>query len=169
MKKLFILAFVVLGLSGVSFGQVTATAASSATIITPIAITNSAALNFGSLAVSSANGTVLLTPLETATRTEGGGVTLPLISEPVSAAKFTVTGLAASTYSISLPTGDITLTDGGTNTMTVGLFTSTPSISGTLAGGSDDIYVGATINVAGDQAAGAYTNSADLAVTVNYN
>jgi hypothetical protein len=35
--------------------------------------------------------------------------------------------------------------------------------------GTQTISVGATLNVASDQAAGAYTNADDLSVIVNYN
>ncbi len=170
MKKLSILLSLVAILSIASVtvkAQVTATASSSATIITPIAINKITDLNFGNVAVHPTNpGTVLLSAASL--RTAGGGVTLPVITGLVSAAKFTVTGLAGSVFSITLP-GTITLTS-GVNTMTVGAFTSTPTPTGTLAaGGTLDVFVGATLNVAAAQAAGTYTNATGLAVTVNYN
>jgi hypothetical protein len=166
MKKLIVIAIALLGFSAASFAQVSASASTSATIITPIAITKSVDMNFGNVAVSPTTpGTVVLPT--SGSRTKTGGVTLPVTSGTVAAAKFTVTGLAASTYSITLP-GTITLTS-GSNTMTVGTFTSTPSASGVLTGGTQDILVGATLNVAAAQAAGSYTNASDLTVTVNYN
>jgi hypothetical protein len=166
MKKLFIIAVAVLGFSAATFAQVSATASTSATIITPIAISKSIDMNFGNIAVSpTIPGTVVLPT--SGSRTQTGGVTLPVTTGTVAAAKFTVTGLAASTYSITLP-GTITLTSGA-NTMTVGSFTSTPSSTGVLTGGTEDILVGATLNVAAAQAAGSYTNAAGLVVTVNYN
>ena len=76
-------------------------------------------------------------------------------------------GKAGSTYAITLP-GSITVSD-GTNSMTVNTFTSTPSLNGTLSsGGSQALYVGATMNVAANQVfvapfAGTFN------VTVNYN
>lgn len=171
MKKLSILISLVALFSIASVtvnAQVTATATTSATIITPIAISKITDLNFGNVAVSpTVSGSVLLSPASA--RTAGGGVTLPAITGTVSAAKFTVTGLSGSTFSISLPVAAITLSDGSSHTMTVGSFTSTPTPTGTLTGGTMDILVGATLNVSAAQAAGLYTNAAGLAVTVNYN
>jgi len=167
MKNLFLVAIAILGFSAASFAQVQATATTSARIITPIAISKSVNLDFGAVAVSPTTaGTVVLVPA--GTRSKTGGVTLPVTTGTVSAAKFTVTGLDLSTYSIALP-GDITLSDGASHEMIVGTFTSTPSSTGVLSSGTQDIFVGATLNVGAAQAAGLYTNAADLVVTVNYN
>jgi len=170
MKKLSILLSLVAIFSIASFtakAQVSATATSSATIITPIAITKTSDLNFGNVAVSpTIAGTVVMTPA--GVRSAGGGVTLPAIIGTVSAPSFTVTGVAGSTFSISLPPASITLTS-GVNLMTVGSFTSTPISTGTLTAGTQIVQVGATLNVGAAQAAGLYTNAAGLAVTVNYN
>jgi len=58
----------------------------------------------------------------------------------------------------------------GSNTMTVNTFTSSPATTGTLSsGGTQDLKVGATLNVSAAQAAGTYTNSTAVPVTVNYN
>jgi hypothetical protein len=166
--KIFAIALVALGFASTSYGQVSATASTEATIITPIAITKDVDMNFGNVAVSpTLAGTVVMTPASARTKT--GGVTLPTVFGTVSAAKFTVTGTAGSTYTIGLP-GTITLTKaGGGATMTVGTWTSTPTPTGTLTGGTEEVFVGATLNVAAAQAAGVYTNAADLAITVNYN
>ena len=167
MKKLAFLFIAIAGFAVTSNAQVSATAASSATIITPIAIAKTADLNFGNLAVSpTVAGTVVLSP--SATRTPSGGVTLPAVTGTVSAASFTVTGLGTSTFAITLP-GTITLTDASLHTMSLGSFTSTPSSTGTLAAGSATVTVGGTLTVAAAQAAGTYTNAAGLSVTVNYN
>lgn len=166
MKKLAVFSITMLGFYTASFAQVSASASTSATIITPIAISKSIDMNFGNVAVSpTVPGTVVL-PTSGA-RTQTGGVTLPVTTGTVAAAKFTVTGLAASTYSMTLP-GTITLTS-GSNTMTVGTFTSTPTPTGVLTGGTQDILVGGTLNVAAAQAAGSYSNASDLVVTTNYN
>lgn len=169
--KIFALAVVVLGFSSTSFAQtpvgVTTTASTSATIITPIAITKTTDMNFGTIAVSASGGTVVLAVDNN--RTTTGGVTLPNIAGTVTAAKFHVTGLEGSTYSISLPGAPITLVDGASHSMAVGTFVSTPTPTGLLGGSGQDINVGATISVAAGQTAGLYTNASDLAVTVNYN
>ena len=167
--KLFAIALVVLGSAATAFAQtpvgVTATASTSATIITPITISKTTDMNFGTIAVSASGGTVVLSTASS--RSTTGGVTLPVINGTVSAAQFHVAGLDGSTYSISLP-GTITLSD-GSHTMDVGAFVSDPTSTGTLSSTGQDINVGATITVAASQAAGIYTNASDLAVTVNYN
>ncbi|MFA5973635.1 MAG: DUF4402 domain-containing protein [Lentimicrobiaceae bacterium] len=167
--KLFAIALVVLGSAATSFAQVHATANASANIITPIAINKTVDLNFGNISVSNTGGTVILDPSLAGTRTATGGVTLPAVTGVFTAAKFVVTGLGTSTYSISLPAASISLSDGASHTMSVGTYTSTPSSTGVLTAGTQDIYVGATLTVAGLQAAGLYTNTTDLTVTVNYN
>jgi hypothetical protein len=152
--------------SAATFAQVTATATATATIITPIAIVKATDMNFGNIAVNATLGTVILAPAST--RTVTGGCTLPAVAGTVTAAAFTVTGLAAATYSITLPAALTTITSGG-NTMTVDTWTSTPTPTGTLAGGTDNLLVGATLHVAASQAAGTYLSGTPFTVTVNYN
>jgi hypothetical protein len=163
--KLFATSIVLLSFSAATFAQVSATATVSATIITPIAITKTVDMNFGNIAVGLTGGTVVLDPANARTKT--GGVTLPAVAGTVSAASFTVTGLAASTYSITLPATVIIVS--GTPTMTVSAFTSTPSGTGLLTSGTQTLTVGGTLTVAASQAAGLYTLANGLSVTVNYN
>jgi len=149
--------------------QVTASATASATIVTPIAIANSVDMNFGNVAVSTSLGTVVLAPA--GTRTLTGGITFPATTGTVAAAEFSITGEGVYTYAITLPSGDYTITEtvGSVETMTVNTFTSTPSGTGTLTAGAQTLLVGATLNVAGSQLAGTYTNATGFDVTVNYN
>ena len=167
MKSLLVLATLVLAFAANSFAQVTATASTTATIITPIAITKDVDMSFGNIAVSPTLGGTVVLPTAGA-RTLTGGVTLPVVTGTVSAASFTVTGEGNSTYSITLPSSAITLT-APSGTMTVENFLSTPSNTGALSGGTQEIKVGATLNVGASQPAGAYTNASGLFVTVNYN
>jgi hypothetical protein len=167
MKQLLLLAIIVLGFAASSIAQVTATASTTATIITPIAITKDVDMSFGNVAVSPTLGGTVVLPTS-GSRTLTGGVTLPVVTGTVTAASFTVTGEGTSTYSITLPGSAITLT-GPSGTMTVQDFVSTPSGTGALTGGTQEIKVGATLNVAAAQAKGTYTNASGLFVTVNYN
>jgi hypothetical protein len=170
MKKLFLFAIVVLGFSAVSFGQlgVTDIASSSATIITPITIAKNVDLNFGNIAVNNQAGTVLLPAVTgTPTRVASGGVTLPAINGTVTAAKFTVTGLAGSTFTISLP-ASIELTSGTSDKMTYSTSIS-PTSPSILTGGTSIVYVGGTLVVGASQPAGTYTNASGLVVRVDYN
>lgn len=171
MKRFLVRCYALLALSPCSmkaFAQETATATATATIVTPIAISKTSDMNFGNVAVQSTTaGTVVLPPSATPTRTTTGGVTLPATAGTVTAAAFTVTGEDGYTYSITLPSS-VTITD-NTNSMTVNAFTSSPSATGTLTGGSQTLYVGATLNVAAAQPAGEYVSSTPFNVTVNYN
>ena len=165
--KFFALTVAMLAITFSSFAQVSATATTSANIITPIAITKTVDMNFGNVAVSpTIAGTVVLAT--GGTRTKTGGVTLPAVAGTVTAASFNVTGLGTSTYAITLPT-TITLTGTPSGTMTVGTFVSTPSGTGALTAGAQTLLVGGTLNVGAAQAAGIYTNTTDMTVTVNYN
>ncbi|MBK7710429.1 MAG: DUF4402 domain-containing protein [Bacteroidales bacterium] len=147
-----------------TYGQVSATANATATIITPIGITNSTDLAFGNVAASATPGTVVITPA--GVRTAGGGATLPAVTGTFGVATFAVTGLGTSTYAITLP-ASATLTGTPSGTMTVDAFASTPSGTGALTGGTQTITVGGTLNVGAAQAAGSYTGT--FSVTVNYN
>jgi len=171
MKKITsIIAIVTISIafSTTASAQVSASAPTSATIVTPIAIAKTTDMNFGNVSVSATGGTVILAPASTRTLT--GGVTLPVTAGTVTAAQFTVSGQTGYTYAITLPSGNLTLTKATTlETMTVNAFTSTPTPTGTLTGGSEVVSVGATLAVAASQVAGLYTNAIGFAVTVNYN
>lgn len=164
MKRLISFAVILVAFTAATFAQVSATATATATIITPIAITKTVDMNFGSLAVNATPGTVVINPV-TSARSATGGVTL--IGATVAPATFTVTGLAAAVYTISLP-ASTTITSGANN-MTVNTFTSDPTPTGTLTGGTSTLRVGAQLNVSGSQAAGIYDNvGSPFTVTVNY-
>lgn len=147
-------------------GPATGVAETSATIIAPIAITKQIDLNFGNIAALTTVQQVTVTPAGVRNSTEPQG--LPTATPgTITAASFIVTGLENATYSIVLPTTLEVTSDG--NTMLVNNFTSTPTPTGTLTDGTQTLNVGATINVGANQAAGEYTNTSDLTVTVAYN
>lgn len=134
-----------------------------------ISILKNIDMNFGTIAASSSGGTVVLSA--SGSRTASGGVILPSFTGTVSAAQFTVSGQANYTYAITLPATNFTLYESGVGpaSMVVTAFTSTPSATGTLLGGTETVLVGATLNVMASQAAGSYTNAAGFEVIVNYN
>jgi hypothetical protein len=143
----------------------TQSATANATIITPIAIAHVADLNFGNIVAGTGIGTVIVDT--EGDRTKTGDVILPSATlGTVNAAEFTVTGLADATYAITLPTS-IDISETGETTMTVDNFTSNPSGTGTLAGGTQTLSVGARLNVGAGQVAGDYTG--EFSVTVAYN
>lgn len=170
-KLLIALAFITLGFTAQLSAQSSATATSSATIVTPIGIAQVVDMNFGNIAVTSSGGTVVLPAASgTPTRSATGGVTLPVVPGTVKAAEFTVTGENDYTYDVTLPSGDHTIKhSGNVETMIVNAFTKDAG-AGTLSGsGSQTIYVGATLNVSAEQLAGTYISESAFTVTVNYN
>lgn len=169
MKRVILSALVLTAFAVNANAQATATATATATIVTPISITKNVDMNFGNIAVSAASGgTVILAPAGTRTTGGAGGVTLPAVAGTVTAASFTVNGNGSYTYAITLPSSAVTLTGPAAATMDATAFTSTPSATGTLTGGTQNLLVGATLTVAAAQAAGVYT-SGNFNVTVNYN
>ena len=173
MKKITlfaILAFAVFSSSAYAQTVVSEAATATATIITPIAITKVANMNFGEISTNGTHGTVILTPA--GERSAAGGASFSTAPGEITSAKFTVTGKAGYGYSVSIPTTITLKQTGGSATMDVTSITNSigiPGTAGTLTGGTQDIFVGGTLNLVGAQLAGVYTNTADLKVTVNYN
>jgi phage-related minor tail protein len=169
MKRCRLLLFMGFGLAGsiAAIGQTSGTA--SALLVTPITIVKNVDMKFGNVAVSSStSGTVVLSPSGLRSTGGAGGVTLPATTGTVSAADFTVYGQAGYAYSVTLPVSAI-INDGSGHTITINNFTSNPSTTGTISTlGSQDLTVGATLNVAAGQVPGTYTNSTAVPVTVNY-
>ena len=170
MKKLLLSAIVILGFSAFSFGQATANA--SATIIRPITISKIGDLSFGNISAGVA-GTVTLDPA-TGNRTASTGVVLPPTQTgTVSLADFTVSGEGGSLYTITLPSSDQSITSGA-NSITLNTCTSSlgstniGTLSSTIGNaGTQDVKVGATLNLLTTTATGSYTGT--FSVTVNYN
>lgn len=146
--------------------QSTATASTTAVLITPIAISKTTDMHFGTVAASGTPGTVVLDYADG--RTATGGVTLPAGSTTQKTAVFAVSGEGSSSFSISVPGSPITLTS-GSNTLTVSGFACDLGNTSTLAAGSKTLKVKATLNVPANAPTGTYTNASGLAVVVNYN
>lgn len=172
MKKLTSI-FAVLFLMTLSvnvFAQNSATvsnANASAKIISKITLAQTTPLNFGTIAQTSAAGSVVITPSsDVADYTNYSNGEIPSSTE--TRALFTVTGEIGATYSILLPTADVTLTRAtGSETMTLSDFATVNAASNTLTNGTSTFNVGATLNIGANQVAGTYNGT--YAVTVNYN
>jgi spore coat protein U-like protein len=148
----------------------TATATSSSTVVTPIAITNTANLSFGNIAAGGTAGTVTVSP-DNSRSVSGGTITA---GGTATAAQFNVTGQAGLTYAIDLAGTSASLTSGGNSMtftaisdVTASAITSGTVATGTLTGGAQTIYVGGTLAVGANQAAGNYGGTINVAV--NYN
>lgn len=101
-----------IALNTYSFAQGTSNASVSGTIVQPINLIKVRDLSFGVISPGLTSGTVILEPTAASTRTTSGGVTLPSGSGTVHSAKFIVSGTDGYSYSILLPSGAITLSDG---------------------------------------------------------
>jgi len=142
----------------------TASANATATVVTPLSIAKNADMLFGKF-IAGTGGSVALTTA--GARSATGGVTLFSQGSIQNAASFAVAGEGSYTYAITLPAGPVTISDGASHDMTVGSFVSNPSGTGTLAGGTQTLLVGATLTVSNAQAPGSYSGS--FSVTVDYN
>lgn len=167
MNKVIASAIAVIGFATTSNAQATATASTTAVLVTPISIQKNVDMHFGTVAASGTAGTVALDYADG--RAAVGGTSLPAGSTLQKTAQFTVTGEGNSSFSIAIPTAPITLSDGGSASMTVSDFAAEQGASSLLVGGTKVVKVKATLNVGVAQTAGTYTNASGLFVTVNYN
>ena len=125
------------------------TANAVATVIQAIAIAKTQDLNFGTASV--------------------GSVAKVVAPADATAAVFNVTGQPNTAFTIQLPAAAISMVTGGggaNRTISVGTFTSTPALTGTLSGaGAATLRVGATrAALPATQIAGAYTASFTVSV-----
>lgn len=131
----------------------TANGTASATVIGPLAVSQTTPMNFGSFSPSATAGTVTSGGITT------GGVA---VVSAGSNALFTATGNPNSNFSISVP-ASISMTS-GVNSMTNTLTAQTVSALDNT--GRRDFNVLGTLAVAANQPSGTYTGS--YTVTVNY-
>jgi hypothetical protein len=145
----------------------TASATSTSTVITPIAITNTANLSFGSIAAGATTGTVTVSP--NGTRNVGGGAVAA--GGTATAAQFNVTGQTGLAYNIDFTGTSTSLTSGAdsmtfttVSDVTASAITTGNAASGTLTAGAQTIYVGGSLAVGANQNAGTYTGTISVAV-----
>lgn len=122
-------------------------------------------LSFGAFAAGS-GGTVTISPQSA--RTATGDVTLMTGGQFAqgSSASFDLTGSPNATYQITLPADNqVTLAGSQGGSMSLSSFTSSPSGQGQLnASGTQTVYVGATLGVGSNQAAGSYSGSFNVTI-----
>jgi spore coat protein U-like protein len=167
----FKLAAIALAIGGAGSAMAaTTTASSTGVVVTPIQITKAADLAFGSFAGGASIGTVVVTP--GGVRSVSGGVVAA--GGTSTAAKFDVTGQAGMTYAISMTGTSANLTSGSDtipftaiSDVAASAITTGIATTGTLTGGAQSIYVGGSLAVAINQAAGTYTGT--VSVGVDYN
>lgn len=168
-NKFFAIAAFAIGFTATANAQNSATqndVTAAAQIVAPISISKASDLNFGSIVRSVAGGTVVVAPSGSVTPT-GVSMFTGAASIATAPAAFTISGENGATYQVTLPAdGDVVLSDGGTNTMSLTAFTH--NATGTFGASEETFKVGATLNVGANQAAGNYVSPA-FNVTVAYN
>jgi hypothetical protein len=167
----------------------------SAKVLTPITVSEVVPLRFGSVAAGATNGTVVLTipasipatlptsatPSFTGRTVTGGAILVGggtcSAANACGVASLQLKGESGSSFStVTLPaTVSLTITGGGTETMTVGSFTKRYGVANTagvttgaatLTGGTGLVYIGGSLTVATGQATGTYAG--DVTVSVDY-
>ncbi len=129
----------------------------------PKSIANTAALGFGRFAAAG-GGAVRVD--HNGARTRSGAVVLLFSS--VSPARFTISGIGNDhrTYILSLPPNGSVALSSGPNSMALTNFASNGPPSGLLPAGAQEVSVGATLQVAPNQAPGNYAGA--FQVTLEY-
>jgi hypothetical protein len=161
-----IAAFVVAATAADNVANKTLSVQSKARIITPITLANTGAqaLDFGVIARGAVSSTIIVDKVASPSISVTGDA-IVLSSSPQTAAKFTVGGESGKTYSVTIPTGTQTITD-GTNILNITAFTCSNYPTGTI-GTNDVFYVGGTLTVPSTAVASTYTGTFN--VTVAYN
>ncbi|MDP4277855.1 MAG: DUF4402 domain-containing protein [Bacteroidota bacterium] len=163
-------AMVVLPMSSFAAGETTATvsdAVGKATIICPLTLTYDASspLDFGTISSTKTAFTVTADAKTNTWNAPSDGASY--FSGTKTFAKFTIAGAKDATYSITLPTSELILTNSTNSVGTVKLTDWNTSATGTIANQTGDVfYVGATLN-ATENANGSFQNN--FSVTVAYN
>lgn len=136
-----------------------------ANIVEAMGITEGASMHFGTMTIPSAALTIDLA-VDGSVSTVSSAISL-LAQAPVSkAASYDVTGVADATFTVTLPANGVVTITGNGDPMAVSDFVT--STTGTLDGSGDASFtVGATLNVADAQAAGAYLGTFDVSVSYN--
>lgn len=151
--KLLIIAIALIRFSVNLFAQDFDCASATAEIVAAISITKDVDMNFGLVVSSGSAGTVELGTDGSRTPTN---VTLQSGGN-VSTAEFTVSGEDGYTYNVILPSS-VTIIS-GTDGMIVDDFISNPTEDeGDLTGGTETLFVGATLNVGINQPSGVYVS-----------
>jgi hypothetical protein len=173
------LALGAMALTGAAWAQSnTGTAVATATVVAPLTVVKVVDMDFGTFAATS--GATSVMKLSTTALSTGSTAKL-YTGAPLTAAKFTVTGDAARTFSISyagsstqldcaVPVAnmpiDWTAVAMSAETAATDLSDGSDSLAGTLTAGVAHIFAGGNLTVGAYQPAGTYTGN--FVVTVAY-
>jgi hypothetical protein len=150
--------------AGVAAAPITRSAPAEVGVLSPLSVIKRADLDFGTFVVTGA-GTAVIDPVSGTLTTTGAVTKAGIAAHP---ARFTSTGSKNSIVHIRLPQNPITVTRiGGTETMTVSTWTLDGALNRRIPLNTTfDFAVGATLNVAANQAEGSYAGT--FTITVQY-
>lgn len=158
-KKIALLGAAVAAMVSTGANAATQTATAEVDIVAAVQLTQDAGLDFGVVASSAAAGTVTL-PTGSNTRTCSAAVTCVGTAQR---GQFTVSG-ATTGYVVAVNVPASTTLTSGANTIALSLNPSLTSFTST--GAAQVFFVGGTLSVAANQAAGTYTGT--YAVSADY-
>ena len=169
MKKLFIATAIFLGVSFSANSQ-TASSSAAATILEAMTLNNNTELDFGALSVPSTASVVVMSAA--GVRSISSGDVTFIAHNTGTQATFTVTAAGSTSYILTLPSTDVTITNTSTaQEMEVSAFnfistdaSDTSSPVAMPAAGSDTFNVGASLAMGTDEAIGLYTGTYDVTV-----
>lgn len=162
--KFFAIATLFLGFSASAMAQQTgnATATAGATIVSPLSISNTRNLDFGTIVANASEaGTVTLAATSDATSSATGVTMAP--GSVSNTAVFAINGDANRTFNITMP-ATVTLAGPANAEMIITLAKNLSNENNVLTGGTSTLYVGGSLAVAANQAAGAYTAEFNVAI-----
>jgi hypothetical protein len=167
MTRFFVI-IILIFFSGIQlYGQSSARAGVSVTILEPVGTQKLQDLNFGTFKVGASSGSVEL--YSSRTRSSSGGVRLYETNEEASMATFKVINNQQA-FSVTLPSEPLKLIRiGGTETMAVGSLSILGLDEKEVNGSNQPIAIGATLHAGASQPAGEYTITTPLRVNINYN
>lgn len=137
-----------------------------AAVVEAITLIEDRQLDFGTFTVGATGGDVTLTSVASTARGSTGDV--GLLGSTEASGQFTITGTAGASVTIVIADGATNLSGPGADLVFVP--NTTPSLGSpyVMGSGSDILYVGGTVTIAGSQAPGVYSSATAYTVTVNY-
>ena len=173
--KILAIFAVMMGFAVNSYGQSSASASTTAVLITPLSITKTFDLDFSTLSSSATAGTAVI-DAQSGDLTPTGGVTQTgATNEQV--ATFTITGEGSDVITVANSHTSITLENATSDQLTVNTFRysmdagAEQTFNGTAtiaSGGTSTLTVGATLNIPANTPAGTYNSTSDFTITINY-
>ncbi len=161
---LFVMAFAAQNVNAQSGAQASASANATATVVQVISITKSADLDFGTFASGLTAGTISMETDGQRYVTEGV-VALP--TNPGNPATFTAYGEAGQEYFITLPADHYVILTSSSSSETMDITGFYHNANGAFGGSDTETFkVGGVLNVNALQAAGLYTGTFDVIVTL---